>query len=147
MALQGYTANGGRLGVNNPLNITGNISVQLTPEQWESLNSSFPNAFAVYVDFKAGSELFLYTGGISIRLMPTSRGQEISVELPVHERYSAEYGTVLDKAYETVGISLKDWMLEIYFDCTLIRNVSLVGQQMITLLNRDIHLSGPVLVS
>ena len=145
MALQGDTTNRGRLGINNPLNVTGNLSVQLTPEQWDSLKSSFPNAFAVYMDFKAGSELFLYTGGISMKLVTTPLGQEISVELPaLHEKYSEEYRTVFDKAYETIGISLKGLILEIYLDCTLVMNICLLGQPLLT---RDIFLSGPVLVS
>lgn len=143
-ALQGHAANGGGYKRNNPLNITSNLSVQLTTQNWESLNSSFPAAFAVYVDVKAGSELFIYIGGFSVKVMPTLQGQAIVVELPWHVNYSVEYTSNFD--YENIGISLKGSILEIYLDCTLLDNVSLLEQHIPTMLSRDVHLSGPALV-
>lgn len=144
VAQQGYA--GGGYKFNNPLNVSGNLSIQLTAERWENLNSSYPAAFAVYIDVKAGSELLLDVGGFSLKLMPTSKGQRILLQLSRNQNYYVEYDSTFNYAYDTIGISLKGSVLEFYMNCALLKNISLVEQQTPTLLSTDIHLSGPALV-
>ena len=143
--LQGYATNAGRYQINNPLNITGNFSIQLTRESQEMLNSSVPVTIGVYIGVKSGSELFLSMGRFSIKLIPTSKGQKILIELPRDETYVVEYDSIFNNVYDTIGISLKGSILELYVNCSLLKNITLM-EQIPALLNTDIHLSGPALV-